>query len=580
MPEAISMDRHRFRALAQEHSGHTGTGRADISHPAARPYTVLSRQIPADLDTPVSALLKLRQGSYCFLLESVERGSQVGRYSFLGTGPGRVLVGKDTHEAAIGDGGGQEGKEGTPTVTHVITREAMGELQRLLAERYIVLPDEAGLPRFVGGAVGYTGYEVACTLEPVRPAPHDPLDLPDLVFAFYDTVLVFDHVQRTAQVLTLAPLTARPDLEYDRAIARIERVMDRLRRPLSMPTPTPAPTANGRDSAALNGTGGATSGHEQAYSNLTRTEFERMVETAKEHISAGDIIQVVLSQRFERPTSADPFTIYRALRMVNPSPYMFFLQFGDLYLVGASPEMLVRVEGGRVTTRPIAGTRPRGRTRHEDHALEQQLLADEKERAEHLMLVDLARNDIGRIARVGTVRVPRFMQVEHYSHVMHIVSEVEGELAHGLGPVDAFKACFPAGTVSGAPRVRAMQIISELERDRRGPYAGAVGYIGYDGNMDTAITIRTAVIKQEVAFVQAGAGIVADSVPSTEYMETVHKAHAMLAAIAEAERIEMDMGMGTEMGVEMDEGGHRDRDRDGDGDGMRTRIERKEEVAR
>ena len=567
MPEAVSMDRHRFRALAQEHCGHTRAGRADGSHPTARPYTVLGRQIPADLDTPVSALLKLRQGPYCFLLESVERGSQVGRYSFLGTGPSRVLMGKDTDEVAIGDGngdgdgGGQEGKEGTRTVTHVSTREAMGELQRLLAERYIVLPDESGLPRFVGGAVGYTGYEVACTLEPVQPAPHDPLHLPDVAFAFYDTVLVFDHVQRTAQVLTLAPLTARPDLEYDRALARIERVMSTLRRPLSIPTP--ALPSNGRDSTTLNGTGGATSGHEQAYSNLTRTEFERMVEAAKEHISAGDIIQVVLSQRFERPTRADPFTIYRALRMVNPSPYMFFLQFGDLYLVGASPEMLVRVEGGRVTTRPIAGTRPRGRTRHEDHALEQQLLADEKERAEHLMLVDLARNDIGRIARVGTVRVPRFMQVEHYSHVMHIVSEVEGELAHGLGPVDALKACFPAGTVSGAPRVRAMQIISELERDRRGPYAGAVGYIGYDGNMDTAITIRTAVIKQGVAFVQAGAGIVADSVPSTEYMETVHKAHAMLAAIAEAERIEMDAGAAA--GAETS---------------METGMEREEEVAR
>jgi anthranilate synthase component 1 len=338
----------------------------------------------------------------------------------------------------------------------------------------------------------------------------------------YDTVLVFDHVQRTAQVLTLAPLTTESDGEYDRAVVRIDEVMRRLRQPV--PTPLSRP---GTPSSAVK-------------SNHTQEEFERLVGVAKEHIAAGDAIQVVLSQRFERHTDADPFNIYRALRMVNPSPYMFFLQFGDFYLIGASPEMLVKVQDGRVTTHPIAGTRPRGANGPGDRQLERELLADEKERAEHLMLVDLGRNDIGRIAKTGSVKVPRFMEVDHYSHVMHLVSEVEGELRESLGPADALRACFPAGTVSGAPKVRAMQIISDLERDRRGPYSGATGYIGYDGNMDTAITIRTIVLKDGVASVQAGAGIVADSVPESEYRETQHKARALLSAIDLAEQIERE----------------------------------------
>ena len=345
--------------------------------------------------------------------------------------------------------------------------------------------------------------------------------MPDVAFAFYDTLVVFDHVQRTAQVLTQASLAGDPAAEYEAACGRIECMMSRLREPVR-----PARRERSGKSGA------------PVSSNLTQAEYEAMVEAAKEHIAAGDIIQVVLSQRFERETGADPFNIYRALRMVNPSPYMFFLQFGDIYLVGASPEMLVQVQGGKVSTHPIAGTRPRGRDRAEDAGLERELLADEKERAEHLMLADLGRNDIGRIARVGTVKVPRFMQVEHYSHVMHIVSEVEGDLREGLGPVHALRACFPAGTVSGAPKVRAMQIISELERDRRGPYAGAAGYIGYDGNMDTAIAIRTLLIRNGIASVQAGAGLVADSVPTTEYLETQHKARALLSAIDLAEEIE------------------------------------------
>ncbi|MEO8288404.1 MAG: anthranilate synthase component I [Chloroflexota bacterium] len=484
------------------------------------PYTLVGRHIAADLDTPVAALLKIRRGQHCFLLESVERGSQVGRYSFLGTDPSRVFTAKD-------DNARIESADGVEELARI---KPLDKLEELLGTRRIVMPDGASVPRFSGGAVGFAGYETACSLEPVQPASNDPLSLPDAAFAFYDTLVVFDHVQRTAQVLTQVPLNGDPDGEYDAACRRIERVMRRLRAPV----PAVKLQAGGKTGAPVT-------------SNLTQPEYESMVEAAKEHIAAGDVIQVVLSQRFERETGADPFNIYRALRMVNPSPYMFFLQFGDLYLVGASPEMLVQVQGSKVTTHPIAGTRPRGSDRAEDVRLEHELLADEKERAEHLMLADLGRNDIGRIATIGSVKVPRFMQVEHYSHVMHIVSEVEGELRQGLGPVHALRACFPAGTVSGAPKVRAMQIISELEHDRRGPYSGAAGYIGYDGNMDTAIAIRTLVIRNGVASVQAGAGLVADSVPETEYKETQHKARALLSAIDLAEEIEQEEALAAEM---------------------------------
>ena len=507
MIEALSPGRDAFRALSLEHAGKR--------EGEAQPYTVLGRQVPADLDTPVSALLKIRQGDVSFLLESVERGSQVGRYSFLGTTPRQVLTAKDG-VCTLAPMDGASPTSDTPCP------DPLTQLEALVSSRRLVAADGAGLPSFCGGAVGYAGYEIACTLEPVQPAAGVPLSMPDLAFALYDTVLVFDHVRRAAQVLTLAPLTPDPDAEYDRAAARIDEIMRRLRQPLP-----DALCGAGGDSGAVR-------------SNHTQAEFERLVDRAKEHIAAGDVIQVVLSQRFERHTGADPFNIYRALRMVNPSPYMFFLQFGDFHLIGASPEMLVKVQKGRVTTHPIAGTRPRGADSAEDERLERELLADEKERAEHLMLVDLGRNDIGRIATTGSVKVPRFMQVDHYSHVMHLVSEVEGELREGLGPVDALRACFPAGTVSGAPKVRAMQIISELERDRRGPYSGAVGYIGYDGSMDTAITIRTIAIKDGLASVQAGAGIVADSVPASEYRETQHKARALLSAIDLAEQIERE----------------------------------------
>jgi anthranilate synthase component 1 len=503
MARDYSISAAAFADLAARQGGDTADGRV--------PYTLVGRHIAADLDTPVSALLKVRRGQHSFLLESVERGSQVGRYSFLGTEPSQTFTARDGLARVDGAAGSYESKGVKP----------LDKLEELLATRRIVLPEGTSAPRFSGGAVGFAGYETACSLEPVSPAAHDPFCLPDVAFAFYDTLVVFDHVQRTAQVLTQASLAGDPTAEYEVACGRIECVMSRLREPV----PPIGRTSTGKSGAPVR-------------SNLTQAEYEAMVEAAKEHIAAGDIIQVVLSQRFERETGADPFNIYRALRMVNPSPYMFFVQFGDIYLVGASPEMLVQVQGGKVSTHPIAGTRPRGRDRAEDADLERELLADEKERAEHLMLADLGRNDIGRIARVGTVKVPRFMQVEHYSHVMHIVSEVEGELRDGLGPVHALRACFPAGTVSGAPKVRAMQIISEQERDRRGPYAGAAGYIGYDGNMDTAIAIRTLLIRNGVASVQAGAGLVADSVPTTEYLETQHKARALLSAIDLAEEIE------------------------------------------
>jgi anthranilate synthase component 1 len=507
MVQNYSISKSAFVEMATCYSGE----RED----ARKPYTLVGRHIAADLDTPVSALLKIRRGQHCFLLESVERGSQVGRYSFLGTEPSQIFTAEDGRASVAGIGGVRESAGVKP----------LDMLEKLLATRRVVVSDGTSAPRFSGGAVGFAGYETACSLEPVRPARNIPSSLPDAAFAFYDTLVVFDHVQRTAQVLTQAPLDGDPGVEYEAACRRIECVMQRLREPASL--------VGGRSQAA--GKIGC-----PVRSNLTQAEYEGMVEAAKEHIAAGDIIQVVLSQRFERETGADPFNIYRALRMVNPSPYMFFLQIGDLYLVGASPEMLVQVQGSKVSTHPIAGTRPRGSDRAEDDKLERELLTDEKERAEHLMLADLGRNDIGRIARVGTVKVPRFMQVEHYSHVMHIVSEVEGELKEGLGPVDVLRACFPAGTVSGAPKVRAMQIISELEQDRRGPYAGAAGYIGYDGNMDTAIAIRTLVIYDGVASVQAGAGLVADSVPATEYMETQHKARALLSAIDLAEEIEQE----------------------------------------
>jgi anthranilate synthase component 1 len=461
------------------------------------------REVPADLETPVSAFLKVARGKYSFLLESVEGGERFGRYSFIGTEPYRVL---------------RNGR-------HVERNEEPGDPltqieQELSRFRLAPVP---GLPRFHGGAVGYLGYEVVRHFEPRVPeAPEDPLGLPDSLFLFSDTLLVFDHVEHVIKVVSHVRLDGDIDAAYRQAAWKIEELVGRLSRPL-------ASLPYRRDGPAEGRTGG------EVCSNMSRAEYEAKVERIKEYIVAGDCIQVVLSQRFSRPTGAHPFDIYRALRTVNPSPYMFYLELGDFQLVGASPEMLVRVEDRRIDYHPIAGTKPRGRDEAEDRALEEELRTDEKERAEHIMLVDLGRNDVGRVSEPGTVRVTQLMDIERYSHVMHIVSHVQGVLRNDLTPYDALRACFPAGTVSGAPKIRAMEIIAELERDRRASYAGAVGYFDLSGNLDTAITLRTMAMKDGVAHVQAGGGIVFDSEPAGEYQETVNKAQAIMRAIDRAE---------------------------------------------
>jgi len=454
-------------------------------------------ELLADLETPVSAYIKLAAGEpYAFLLESVEGGERLGRFSFIGAGPRRVLT--------------VRGENPLPLVEKLVGRQEV-----------VGLP---GLPRFVGGAIGYLAYDVVRFFEPRVSLPEaNPLGLPEAVFMLADTVLVFDHLKHRMLALSLVCGDGDVRQEYLKAGERVEAVVDRLDR--SPGSPGPAPRLPGR-------TGG---GEVPVTSNLTAEGFIRIVGRTLEYIRAGDIIQAVLSQRFSRPTAAGPLAIYRALRHINPSPYMFLLALGDFHLVGASPEMLVRVEDGLVEVHPIAGTRPRGATSEEDAALEAELRSDEKERAEHIMLVDLARNDVGRVAVPGTVKVTQLMEVERYSHVMHLVSHVTGRLRPDRTPFDALRSCFPAGTLSGAPKVRAMQIISELEPDRRGPYGGAVGYVGFNGNLDTAITIRTVILKDGVGYVQAGAGIVADSRPEAEFQETVNKARALLRAIDLAE---------------------------------------------
>ncbi|MGI8586867.1 MAG: anthranilate synthase component I [Chloroflexia bacterium] len=490
---AIAPDLETVRRLAEgEHGGGAGGG-------AVVP---LVRRLSADLDTPVSAYLKLTGGEtdegYSFLLESVHGGEHLSRYSFLGTAPTRLL----------------RCEQGAGNPLTALADEAR-------AWR-VVLPEEQGrpLPPFIGGAVGFVGYETAGTFEPVAAAANDPHGLPLALFGIYDTVVAFDHAYGIMQVITLLPLSGDISASYAAAAARIDAVCVRLAGPL--------PVVSGQWSVV----GGQRSATRTPHSALG---FEQMVARAKEHIEAGDIIQVVLSQRFTRRTGAAPFAVYRALRAINPSPYLFYLQLGDFQLIGASPEMLVQVREGHLTTHPIAGTRLRGASAAEDAALAAELLADPKERAEHLMLVDLGRNDIGRVAEIGSVRVPELFGVEHYSHVMHLVSRVTGRLRPELGAVDALQSCFPAGTLSGAPKVRAMQIISELEADARGPYGGAVGYLSASGNMDMAITIRTILLRDGLATVQAGAGIVADSVPATECAESENKARALFAALDMAE---------------------------------------------
>jgi anthranilate synthase component 1 len=446
----------------------------------------VTRELLADMLTPVRAYSQLcPAGGPGFLLESVEGGERLARYSFIGCDPEPMDLG-----------------EGDPL-------EALAELN---AEPIAGRP---GLPRFLGGAVGYLGYEVAGHFERLPAASGPAPPMPESAFLRVETMAAFDHVTRKLLLLTIH----RPDREtYEEATGRLDRLEGRLA------TEPSAPSRNG----SADGAGWK--------SNLTPGAFAAMVDAAREHIHAGDAFQVVLSQRFAKPLAARPFDVYRSLRAVNPSPYMFFLALGgDRYVVGTSPEVLVRVESGRVTTRPLAGTRRRDPDPATDLALESELLADEKERAEHVMLVDLGRNDVGRVARPGTVKVDRLMEVERYSHVMHISSTVSGELAAGRTSLDALRAAFPAGTVSGAPKIRAMEIIADLEPDRRGPYAGCLGYVGFGGNLDMAITLRTIVIANGVAYVQAGAGVVADSRPEREFEETLEKAGAMFAAIEMAE---------------------------------------------
>ncbi len=470
------------------------------------------RTLLADLETPVSVYLKLaRPGNPSFLLESVEGGEQVGRYSFLGVDAQALIAVQDNILTLRRD-------------DRVITRPlAPGEdpLHAIEAEMGRFRPVKVeGLPRFVGGAVGYLSYDVVRYFERLPATATDDLHVPDAAFLLTDTLVIFDHAKHQLIILANAHNTGDPDAAYDDAVQRIDAILDRLAGPLPLADECAGGDRNERD----------------LRSNVTREQFEANVRAAKEYIAAGDAFQIVLSQRFSRRTCAPPFTVYRALRALNPSPYMFYLRFSDdLALIGASPEMMVRLEDGIATMRPIAGTRPRGRDEAEDEALADELLADEKERAEHVMLVDLGRNDLGRVCDYGTVSVPQMMIVERYSHVMHIVSQVQGRLRAGLNAFDLLRATFPAGTLSGAPKVRAMEIIEELEGTRRGPYGGAVGYFSFDGSMDTCITIRTMLMRGDQVYFQAGAGIVADSDPAREYEETVNKARAVAMALQSAE---------------------------------------------
>jgi anthranilate synthase component 1 len=453
------------------------------------------RELVADAETPVSAYQKIQKSGGSFLLESVEGGEHIGRYSFIGSHPRKVI-----------------------RVDRADGSDPLLAVEREMAQFTPV--SVPGLPRFSGGAVGFLGYEYIHQVEPSVPKPdRDDLHTPVLCFMITDTIVIFDRVSQTLKVVANAHIESRPEVAYAAACSRIDELVRELQQPLAS-----RPLEFRRDAPAIH-----------VESNMAPEDYAIMIIKAKEYIRAGDIIQAVLAQRFQMKAKASPLDIYRALRSVNPSPYMFLLDFARFQLVGASPEVHVRCEEGNVEIRPIAGTRWRGQTPEEDARLEKELLADEKERAEHLMLVDLARNDIGRVCDFGSVRVPEFMVIEKYSHVMHIVSGVEGRLQSGRSAYDLMRATFPAGTVSGAPKIRAMQIISELEQTQRGPYAGAVGYFSFNGNVDSCITLRTALLKDGLAYVQAGGGIVADSDPTYEFQETVNKSQAMINAIALAE---------------------------------------------
>jgi anthranilate synthase component I len=488
----------------------------------ARHYSLVPvyRQLIGDTLTPVSAFCKIQEEDWAFLFESVIGGERLGRYSFVGSGPflrfqaygPRVQIQERDLVGA-----------GKPTSWRTIEAQNADPL-KLLEERLALYrsPLLTGLPRFCGGAVGFAGYDAVRYVEKLPHPPEDDRQLPDLCFAFYDRMVIFDHVSKTIAVVAHAHVDPKnPEASYRAACMRVDRMVERLQ----------------QSAADLQLTDIAPIGavHLSFQSNFERAEFERAVEKCKEYIKAGDIFQVVLSQRLQTQTRARLFDVYRTLRVVNPSPFMFYLKAGPLCLVGSSPEIMVRVEGDRVTIRPLAGTRRRGQTEDEDERLAAELLADPKERAEHIMLVDLGRNDVGRVVRYGTVELSDVMTIERYSHVMHICSTVTGRLREGESAFSALRACLPAGTLSGAPKVRAMEIIDELEPCRRGPYGGAVGYVDFSGNMDTCIALRTLVFKGQSAYLQAGAGIVADSVPSLEWEESMNKAMGLLRALEIAE---------------------------------------------
>jgi anthranilate synthase component 1 len=459
----------------------------------------------ADTETPITIYAKLAGGGYSFLLESVEGGQKLGRYSFIGIDPFMVYSYADGVNM-VEDGGPDRRLEGNPfDLLEDLMQQARG-------------PELKELPRFYGGAVGYLGYDMVRCLENL-PGKDKKQEIPDSMMIFPEVVVIFDHVRHSLKLVVNVRTGSENALYYDRAVQKIEKIYRKI-------------TAAGSTPHLLESGGGTLS---RVKTNMTDEYFRQGVERAKEYIKAGDILQVVLSRRMEIPFSGNPFNAYRRLRRNNPSPYMYYFDFGDTVIAGSSPEMLVRVEGSTIENRPIAGTRPRGDTPGEDLRLAEELLADPKERAEHVMLVDLGRNDVGRVSAPGMVEVPQFMEVERYSHVMHLVSLVRGTLKPGATGIDALKSCFPAGTVSGAPKVRAMQIIDEIETTRRGLYAGAVGYIGCNGNIDTAIAIRTVLFKGGTAYLQVGAGIVADSLPEMELQETVSKAGALVTTLAEEE---------------------------------------------
>jgi len=474
------------------------------------------RRIMADTETPIRLFKHFAKKEHAFLLESVEGGAKWARYSFIGTDPFMMLYGKNGDMVIEQQGNKQ-----------VLKDQPLELLKaKLRAFRTPAIPD---FPPFTGGAIGFFGYDLLQYYEKLPAHRIDDMNMNDIQFMFCDQIIVFDHLKQQLLLVSnvhIAEGATDREIEhsYQLTLGKIEALIQEIRQ-IHVSTDIPGGAMNMDPEL----------GHVE--SNLTKEQFIQNVNQAKEYIRAGDIFQVVLSQRFNIETTVDPLHVYRVLRVMNPSPYMYYLKMGEQVIVGTSPEALVKVSDGKVETRPIAGTRPRGKTVDEDKQLEQELLADEKERAEHLMLVDLGRNDIGRVAKYGSVRCDSFMEIERYSHVMHIVSNVSGELREDKDFFDAFISCLPAGTVSGAPKLRAMEIIAELENEARGAYAGAIGYLGFGGSMDACITIRTIIFKHNRAYVQSGAGIVWDSNPESEYMETVNKAKAMLKAIRAAEQL-------------------------------------------